>query len=99
VINLTDVKPLRQSAWAAAVGVKVTALPRAPIFKTAEALDLVGGLVPNLGARLPKALLPPQLTARFKHLRYGTQRSEDILGLRPGGDAVDRLFEYAELQA
>jgi nucleoside-diphosphate-sugar epimerase len=95
VINLTDPEPIRQSEWAAAVGVKVTTLPGALVFKTAAGLDLASDLAPRLGGRLPKALLPPRLAARFKHLRYGTQRAEDILGLRPGMAAPDRLTEYA----
>jgi nucleoside-diphosphate-sugar epimerase len=99
VINLIDPDPPRQSAWAAAVGIKVMRLPKALFFKTAVALDLAGDLFPGLGARLPKALLPPRLAARFKHLRYATQRAEDILGLGAGVASVDRLTKYTEEQA
>lgn len=95
IVNLTDTDPPRQGAWAAAAGIRVTRLPRALFFKTATALDLVGDLIPGFGRRLPKALLPPRLAARFRHLRYGTQRAEDILGLHPGPASADRIAAYA----
>ncbi len=97
VVNLIDPEPLRQSAWANAVGVKIAPLPRALVHKTATALELLGDLVPRLGARLPGAVLPPRLAARFRHLRYATQRAEDILRMGPDlSSSADRLTTYAE---
>lgn len=96
VINLTDPEPLRQSAWASAVGVKISPLPRALVSKTATGLDLLGDLAPRLGARLPGAVLPPRLAARFGHLRYATQRAEDILGMARDLSSVDLLATYAK---
>jgi nucleoside-diphosphate-sugar epimerase len=95
VINLTDPDPPRQSEWAGAAGFKVMRLPKSLLFRTAAALDLAGDLAPGLGARLPGAILPPRLAARFRHLRYSTQRMEDILGLAPGPSSKDRLAAYA----
>lgn len=95
VINLFDTDLPRQAAWAAAVGTKVISVPKAMFFRSATALDLLGDLLPSLGTRVPKALLPPRLAARFKHLRYGTQRAEDILGLTGPVISVDRLSAYA----
>ncbi|MDG4649611.1 NAD(P)-dependent oxidoreductase [Roseibacterium sp. SDUM158017] len=95
VINLVDTDPPRQSEWAAAVGMKTTALPKRLIFGMATALDLASDLVPGLGTWLPGGLLPPRLAARFRHLRYGTQRAEDILGISPGAASADRLAWYA----
>lgn len=94
VINLTDTELPRQSHWAQATGQEIKAVPRAIAFKTAEALDLVSDLAPRIGRKLPKALLSPQLSARFKDLRYSTQRSEDILGLKPSPKTVERLEQY-----
>lgn len=99
VVNITDTKLPRQSAWATAVGIKIIRLPKAPVFRTATTLDLLGELIPGLGARLPGSLRPPRLAARFRHLRYATQRAEDILGLQPGMASVDRLSAYAGRQA
>lgn len=97
VINLTDPEPLLQSAWANAVDVKITPLPRALIYKAATGLELLGDLVPHLGTRLPGAVLPPRLAARFRHLRYATQRAEDILGvMHDPSSSLDRLLTYAE---
>ena len=97
VINLTDPEPLLQGAWASAVGVKITPLPRVLVYKAAMGLELLGDLMPRLGARLPGAVLPPRLAARFRHLRYATQRAEDVLGVaRDQSSSVDLLVTYAE---
>lgn len=97
VINLTDPEPIRQSAWASAVGVKITPLPRVLVNKAATGLELLGDLVPGIGARLPGAILPPRLAARFRHLRYATQRAEDILGVaHDASSSVDLLASYAK---
>jgi nucleoside-diphosphate-sugar epimerase len=97
VINLTDPEPLLQRAWASAVGVKITPLPRVLVYKAAMGLELLGDLMPRLGARLPGAVLPPRLAARFRHLRYATQRAEDVLGVaRDQSSSVDLLVTYAE---
>ncbi len=95
VINLTDPEPPRQSDWSAAIGMKLTPIPRSVMFKTAAALDLLGDLVPQFGTRIPKSVLPPRLAARFRHLYYATQRAEDILGLKRGLSSADLIGAYA----
>jgi nucleoside-diphosphate-sugar epimerase len=97
VVNLVDPDPPRQSAWAAAVGMRLTRLPGGLVFKAATALDLAGDLLPGLGRRVPRILMAPALSARFKDLRYSTARAEDILGL-PAADRpfAERMAGYVE---
>jgi nucleoside-diphosphate-sugar epimerase len=97
VINLIDPDPPRQSAWAAAVGQRLTRLPGGLMFKAAAALDLAGDLMPGLGRRLPRIVMAPALAARFKDLRYATTRAEDVLGLAPEDSPfAERMAGYRE---
>lgn len=98
VINVLDTDQPRQSDWAGAVGTDVTTVPKALFFRTATYLELLGDLLPGLGRKVPKSLLPPRLAARFKHLRYATQRAEDILGLTAPSTSIDRLRAYAAME-
>lgn len=94
IINLTDRNLPRQSDWAKVTGVAIFSLPKSLVFKAAAGLDLVADLAPSVGTRLPNALLPPTLAARFKDLRYSSERAEDILGLHSDTSSAERLAEY-----
>ncbi len=95
-VNLVDQDPPRQSDWLETSGRSVRGLPKKLVFKSAEALDLAGDLIPFVARRTPTILKAPTLAARFKHLKYATARAEDLLGLKPGDGFAATMARYLD---
>ncbi|MEL6169584.1 MAG: NAD-dependent epimerase/dehydratase family protein [Pseudomonadota bacterium] len=98
IVNLVDPDPPRQKDWARATGASLVSIPRKPLFRLLEALDLAGEVMPSFGGRIPTALKVAGFAARFRDLTYATQRAEDILSIAAGDGFDANMARYRKDQ-
>ncbi|MEL7131829.1 MAG: NAD(P)-dependent oxidoreductase [Pseudomonadota bacterium] len=73
IVNLVHPVAPTQTEWLQAIGARAIRLPYKTMMRLAT--------LPGIGGVIPNALRPPTLAARFKPLRFATDRLEQRLGV------------------
>lgn len=99
IINLVDPDPPSQREWLDAMGQRrVVYMNRRVFMGLVTLLDRLVALWPAFGRLRPKGLRPENIEARFKPLRYDTQRAMACLGLPKPEPFAQRLRAYRGAQ-